>query len=250
MAAANGIAILMILGISVEQVIAMQRQLPESVERSASLSAGRRPAASPRLGRLSGTRRAARSLSDLDLVRRTLRMRRPRRRHVARRRDRPRPGRYEHVRMTARCTPAWLVPGLTTILVDLAGVSSAHPFASPAMLQLLLGGTSHVAQSEADRALPLVAPAIERVYRNSQHLGQISDRHQSLAHIERPGCYPDRTPTGKQRRADKPKITYPRSPPVLLGARKTEVKFSTKPKRVEVRNVISGGSLATEGVET
>jgi hypothetical protein len=30
-----------------------------------------------------------------------------------------------------------------------------------------------------------VAPAIERVYRNSQHLGQIRDRHESLAHIER-----------------------------------------------------------------
>ena len=37
----------------------------------------------------------------------------------------------------------------------------------------------------ADRALPFVAPAIERVYRNSQHLGEISDRHESLAHMER-----------------------------------------------------------------
>jgi hypothetical protein len=40
----------------------------------------------------------------------------------------------------------------------------------------------------ADRALPFVAPAIERVYRNSQHLGQVSDRHESLAHIERHDC--------------------------------------------------------------
>ena len=37
----------------------------------------------------------------------------------------------------------------------------------------------------ADRALPFVAPAIERVYRNSEHLGQVRDRHESLAHIER-----------------------------------------------------------------
>jgi hypothetical protein len=37
----------------------------------------------------------------------------------------------------------------------------------------------------ADRALPVVAPAIERVYRNSEHLGQVRDRHESLAHIER-----------------------------------------------------------------
>jgi hypothetical protein len=36
----------------------------------------------------------------------------------------------------------------------------------------------------ADRALPLVAPAIERVYRNSEHLGQVSHRHESLADIE------------------------------------------------------------------
>ena len=28
----------------------------------------------------------------------------------------------------------------------------------------------------ADRALPFVAPAIERVYRNSEHLRQICDR--------------------------------------------------------------------------
>ena len=60
-------------------------------------------------------------------------------------------------------TPASLVRGVTTILVDLAGVSSARPFASPAML-LLLGGTSHVANPIADRALPFVAPAIERVF--------------------------------------------------------------------------------------
>jgi hypothetical protein len=62
----------------------MQRQFPESVERSASLSAahvgGQR--ISPPC-RLSGTRRAARPVSDLDLVRRTLRMRQLRRRHVA-----------------------------------------------------------------------------------------------------------------------------------------------------------------------
>src|SRR4029453_14236980 len=74
--------------------------------------------------------------------------------------------------------------GLRTILVDLAGVSSARPFASPAMLQLSLDGTSHVAQSDSQRGLPSVAPAIERVYRNCQHLGQVSDRHESLAHIE------------------------------------------------------------------
>ena len=37
----------------------------------------------------------------------------------------------------------------------------------------------------ADRALPFVPPAIERVYRNSQHLGQIRDRQESLTHIAR-----------------------------------------------------------------
>ena len=61
--------------------------------------------------------------------------------------------------MTARLVwsgpPASLVRGLTTILVDLAGVSSARPFASPAMLQLLLGGTSHVAQSDSRPGPPL-----------------------------------------------------------------------------------------------
>jgi hypothetical protein len=61
----------------------MQRQLPESVERSASLSAAQVGGQRMRPGLLSGTRRAARPVSDLDLVRRTLRMRQPRRRHVA-----------------------------------------------------------------------------------------------------------------------------------------------------------------------
>jgi hypothetical protein len=36
----------------------------------------------------------------------------------------------------------------------------------------------------ADRALPFVAPAIDRVYWDSEHLGQVSDRHESLAHVE------------------------------------------------------------------
>ena len=62
----------------------MQRQLPESVERSASLSAaqvgGQR--ISPPWPAVRHTS-AARLVSDLDLVRRTLRMRQLRRRHVA-----------------------------------------------------------------------------------------------------------------------------------------------------------------------
>ena len=73
----------MILGSVLSRSSIMQRQLPESVERSASLSAaqvgGQRISPRP----LSGTRRAARPVSDLDLVRRTLRMRQLRRRHVA-----------------------------------------------------------------------------------------------------------------------------------------------------------------------
>ena len=60
----------------------MQRQLPESVERSASLSAAQVGGQRISLA-LSGTRRAARPVSDLDHVRRTLRMRQLRRRHVA-----------------------------------------------------------------------------------------------------------------------------------------------------------------------
>ena len=44
------------------------------------------------------------------------------------------------------------------------------------MLQLLLGGTSHGAQSDSRPGVPSVAPAIERVYRNSEHLRQICDR--------------------------------------------------------------------------
>jgi hypothetical protein len=59
-------------------------------------------------------------------------------------------------------TPAWLIRGL---MDDLGGTraSSARPLASPAMPQLLFGGTSHVAQSDSPPAPPFVAPAIERV---------------------------------------------------------------------------------------
>ena len=62
----------------------MQRQLPESSRDQLHFQQRRSAAsASPCPCRLSGTRRAARPVSDLDLVRRTLRMQQLRRRHVA-----------------------------------------------------------------------------------------------------------------------------------------------------------------------